>query len=148
MRKKELFCGIDLHSNNSYLAISDANDRRIFHGRFRNDLELILAALEPSRKRLVAVAVESTYNWYWLVVSRSLSTRPRPHRRLTRTPNGWPQPIGPNQSRLGGRRSRTGVGRGHSVSWLPSRRVEWNVPSGPWRLRIDAIEFQLASAMG
>jgi transposase len=67
MRKKDLFCGIDLHSNNSYLAISDANDRRIFHGRFRNDLELILTALEPCRERIVAVAVESTFNWYWLV---------------------------------------------------------------------------------
>ena len=67
MRTKDLFCGIDLHSNNVYVAISDSNDQRIFQKRIRNDLALILAALEPYRKRLVAIAVESTYNWYWLV---------------------------------------------------------------------------------
>jgi transposase len=30
-------------------------------------LPVVLAALEPYRRRLKVVAVESTYNWYWLV---------------------------------------------------------------------------------
>jgi hypothetical protein len=32
-----------------------------------NDLGATLSALEPFREDLLAVAVESTYNWYWLV---------------------------------------------------------------------------------
>ena len=32
-----------------------------------NDLALILATLEPFRDDLRGIAVESTYNWYWLV---------------------------------------------------------------------------------
>jgi hypothetical protein len=30
-------------------------------------LPTVLAALAPYRERLAGVAVESTYNWYWLV---------------------------------------------------------------------------------
>ena len=32
-----------------------------------NDLETILRLLEPHREVLEGVAVESTFNWYWLV---------------------------------------------------------------------------------
>ena len=41
--------------------------RIVFERRFPNDLALIHEALEPCRRRIVALAVESTYNWYWLV---------------------------------------------------------------------------------
>ena len=36
-------------------------------GGLPNDLANTKAALEPYRAELVAVAVESTFNWYWLV---------------------------------------------------------------------------------
>ncbi len=63
----ELYCGIDLHSNNSYLVVLEAGGRRHFARRLPNDLAAILAALAPFRDRLTGVVVESTYNWYWLV---------------------------------------------------------------------------------
>ena len=62
-----LYCGIDLHSNNSYVAVLDDDDRVVGRGRVPNDLEAVLQALEPHRAQLCGVVVESTYNWYWLV---------------------------------------------------------------------------------
>ena len=62
-----LYVGIDLHSNNSVLVILDERDRTLYERRLRNDLPLILAALSPYREDIEAIAVESTYNWYWLV---------------------------------------------------------------------------------
>jgi len=63
----ELYGGIDLHSNNSYLGIVDQECRIIYKERHRNELPLILSALAPYKSELKALAVESTYNWYWLV---------------------------------------------------------------------------------
>lgn len=63
----KLYAGIDLHSNNSYVAISDENDKVIYKKRLANDADLILKGLEPYRESIVGVVVESTYNWYWLV---------------------------------------------------------------------------------
>ncbi len=62
-----LYVGIDLHSNNSVLVILDERDRVIYERRLRNDLPLILAVLAPHHGDIEAIAVESTYNWYWLV---------------------------------------------------------------------------------
>lgn len=62
-----LYCGIDLHSNNHVVGIIDDEDRRIVNKRLPNDLVTTLSVLEPYRSELVGVAVESTYNWYWLV---------------------------------------------------------------------------------
>ena len=62
-----LYCGIDLHSNNHVLTVIDEADRRVYERRLPNDLVVTKAALEPYRAELVAVAVESTFNWYWLV---------------------------------------------------------------------------------
>ncbi len=61
------YCGIDLHSNNSVVVVSDEEDRIVFHKRLPNDLRQIAGALEPYREELVGVVIESTYNWYWLV---------------------------------------------------------------------------------
>jgi transposase len=61
------FCGIDLHSNNSVVAVIDETDRVLLSRRCPNDLSKILAVLAPHREELVGVVVESTYNWYWLV---------------------------------------------------------------------------------
>ncbi len=63
----ELYCGIDLHSNNNYVAILSDTLEQVACRRLRNDLGQVMGFLEPYREDLVSVAVESTYNWYWLV---------------------------------------------------------------------------------
>lgn len=62
-----LFCGIDLHSNNCFVVVSDDADKVLYSKRLRNNLAEISAALSPYRADLFGVVVESTYNWYWLV---------------------------------------------------------------------------------
>ena len=62
-----LYGAIDLHSNNSVLVILDEHDHVVYERRLPNDLAVILPQLIPYRESLEAVAVESTYNWYWLV---------------------------------------------------------------------------------
>ena len=62
-----LYCGIDLHSNNSYVVVHDEQDRVVYQRRLRNELELILGELAPFAEQLVGTVVESTFNWYWLV---------------------------------------------------------------------------------
>jgi transposase len=62
-----LFCGIDLHSNNSVVVISDENDKVLYSKRLPNCLEEIRSALSPYQSDLFGVVVESTFNWYWLV---------------------------------------------------------------------------------
>ena len=61
------YSGIDLHSNNSVVVVTDEADRVLVQKRLPNDLPTILAVLEPHREALAGVVVESTYNWYWLV---------------------------------------------------------------------------------
>jgi len=61
------YAGIDLHSSNNYIGIIDQKDHRLFGKRLPNDLVRIEQVLDPFKKELKAVVVESTYNWYWLV---------------------------------------------------------------------------------
>lgn len=61
------YCGIDLHSTNNYLGIYDDQDRTVFARRLPNELGVVLKCLEPYKADLAGIAVESTYNWYWLV---------------------------------------------------------------------------------
>lgn len=61
------YCGIDLHSNNHVVVVIDDEDKRVFEKRLGNDLSLTLDALMPYRESLRGIAVESTFNWYWLV---------------------------------------------------------------------------------
>jgi transposase len=63
----KLYAGIDLHSNNNYLAIIDDQDKRICQKRLPNAPDVILAELAPYRENIAGIAVESTFNWYWLV---------------------------------------------------------------------------------
>ena len=62
-----LYAAIDLHSNNSVLVVLDAKDKVVYEKRHPNDLQTILAQFKPHKKSIQAIAVESTYNWYWLV---------------------------------------------------------------------------------
>jgi len=61
------YSGIDLHSNNGVVVISDEADRVLVRRRVPNNAAAILALLAGHREELVGVVVESTYNWYWLV---------------------------------------------------------------------------------
>ena len=63
----KIYCGIDLHSNNSVVALTDENDQVVYQRRLRNELELILNEIEPFKESIQGIVVESTYNWYWLV---------------------------------------------------------------------------------
>ena len=61
------YSGIDLHSNNSVVTITDEEDRVMAEKRLPNDLTRILDFLKPWKQELIGVVVESTFNWYWLV---------------------------------------------------------------------------------
>jgi transposase len=63
----KLYGGIDLHSNNSVIALLDETDNVVYQRRLPNDLTLILAELAPFAPGIAGLVVESTYNWYWLV---------------------------------------------------------------------------------
>jgi transposase len=63
----KLYAAIDLHSNNSVLVVLDEKDRIVYERRLPNDLQYILGQLAPYRESVEAIAVESTFNWYWLV---------------------------------------------------------------------------------
>ncbi|MEX2353078.1 MAG: IS110 family transposase [Gammaproteobacteria bacterium] len=62
-----LYCAIDLHSNNNVPVVIDEQDTILLQKRLPNDLPTVLRALLPFQSELQGVAVESTFNWYWLV---------------------------------------------------------------------------------
>ena len=62
-----LYCGIDLHSRDCWLAILDERQKVVHETKVGNDIQALLQVLEPYREDLEGVAVVSTYNWYWLV---------------------------------------------------------------------------------
>src|SRR5882757_45622 len=61
------YAGIDLHSNNCVVSVIDETDRVLAEHRVGNEMERVIAVLQPHRSELVGVVVESTFNWYWLV---------------------------------------------------------------------------------
>ena len=61
------YTGIDLHSNNCVVSVTDEEDRVIAERRVPNELPKILDLLKPWREEMAGVVVESTFNWYWLV---------------------------------------------------------------------------------
>ncbi len=63
----KLYGGIDLHSTNNYIVLLDESGKTIYNKRLSNDLEYIQQELKPYQDKIVNLAVESTYNWYWLV---------------------------------------------------------------------------------
>lgn len=70
-REKEepmaLYSGIDLHSNNMWVAVLDGPSKVVKERRLPNDLGALSSFLEPFRCELAGIVVESTFNWYWLV---------------------------------------------------------------------------------
>jgi len=63
----KLYAAFDLHSRSSHLAVVDEQGNKVFKTKLANEAENMLLALEPFREGLAAIAVESTFNWYWLV---------------------------------------------------------------------------------
>ena len=64
---EKLYVGCDLHSNNNYFSIIDKEDQKVWSGRLKNSLPVILEKLEPYQARIEGIVVELTFNWYWLV---------------------------------------------------------------------------------
>jgi transposase len=62
-----VYGGIDLHANNSVLALIDDNGKVVSNKRYPNKLERIFAALEPFSSDIDSLVIESTFNWYWIV---------------------------------------------------------------------------------
>jgi len=63
----KVYVGMDLHATNTYVGMVDEENTVLYKQRFRNELPLILAALDPFKEDIQGVVVESTFNWYWLV---------------------------------------------------------------------------------
>ncbi len=69
MRRPEdqLFAGLDLHSNNVMVGIVNQEGKRVAHRKLDCDLGAIVRFLDPLKAQLLSLAVESTFNWYWLL---------------------------------------------------------------------------------
>src|SRR3974390_2480990 len=65
--KDKLIAGIDLHSDNLMIAIINQDGKRVAHRKLECNLKEVAKFLEPLRPQLQSLAVESTFNWYWLV---------------------------------------------------------------------------------
>lgn len=63
----KFYAGLDLHANNTFCAVINQTGAPVYQQRLRNELPTITQALQPFQPQLQAVAVESTFNWYWLV---------------------------------------------------------------------------------
>jgi transposase len=63
----ELYCGLDLHANNTYAGMIDQDGKRITKARLDNRTDAIAHFFDPYQENLAGIVVESTYNWYWLV---------------------------------------------------------------------------------
>src|ERR1700731_1138855 len=65
--KDKLIAGIDLHSNNLMIGVVNQDGKRVAHRKLDCDFGAVLGFLEPFKPQLQSMAVESTFNWYWLL---------------------------------------------------------------------------------
>jgi transposase len=65
--KDKLIAGIDLHSNNVMIGVINQEGKRVAHRKLGCDLDEVVGFLKPLKPQLQSMAVESTFNWYWLV---------------------------------------------------------------------------------
>jgi len=61
------YAGIDLHSNSNFLSVVDGARKIIEKRKLANDVQAILHPLAAYRDQLQGIAIESTFNWYWIV---------------------------------------------------------------------------------
>jgi len=64
---RKVMAGMDLHGNNVMVGIVDDQGARLQHRRLACELPEIIEFLAPYKAELESIAVESTFNWYWLV---------------------------------------------------------------------------------
>ena len=64
---RKVMAGMDLHGNNVMVGIVDDQGARLQHRRLACELPEIIEFLDPYKAELESIAVESTFNWYWLV---------------------------------------------------------------------------------
>jgi transposase len=62
-----VYVGVDLHPNNNYGGIAYDAHGVLLRKKLPNDLSTVLSVLEPFRKDVAGIAVESTFNRYWFV---------------------------------------------------------------------------------
>ena len=65
--KDKLIAGLDLHSNNVMIGVINQDGKRLAHRKLDCDLSQVVQFLQPFKPQLQSMAVESTFNWYWLV---------------------------------------------------------------------------------
>ena len=65
--KDKLIAGLDLHSNNVMIGVINQDGKRVVHRKLDCDLSQVVGFLKPYQAQLQSMAVESTFNWYWLV---------------------------------------------------------------------------------
>ena len=63
----KLYGAIDLHSNNAVSGLIDEQDTIKMRKKSPCELDVILNTFEPFKESVEGIAVESTFNWYWLV---------------------------------------------------------------------------------
>lgn len=65
--KEKLVAGFDLHGNNVMIGVMNQDGKRVAHRKLDCDLKQVIEFLTPLKSQLASMAVESTFNWYWLV---------------------------------------------------------------------------------
>jgi len=65
--KDKIIAGLDLHSNNVMIGLMNQDGKRVAHRKLDCDLKEVIEFLEPYKAQLQSMAVESTFNWYWLL---------------------------------------------------------------------------------
>jgi transposase len=64
---EKLIAGLDLHSNNVMIGLMNQDGKRVAHRKLDCNLKEVTDYLEPLKSQLQSMAVESTFNWYWLL---------------------------------------------------------------------------------
>ena len=62
----QFYCGIDMHARNSYLCVMNSTGDILLRRNISNNFEVFKQFMQPFLPDL-AVGVESTYNYYWLL---------------------------------------------------------------------------------
>ena len=65
--KDKVIAGIDLHGNNLVIGVINQDGKRLMHRKLDCELKQVEEFLRPLKAQLQSMAVESTFNWYWLV---------------------------------------------------------------------------------
>jgi hypothetical protein len=58
---------MDLHGNNVVIGVINQDGKRVAHRKVDCELKQVIEFLKPMKPQLQSAAVESTFNWYWLV---------------------------------------------------------------------------------